>query len=105
MDQARYLESQRLQSAFAMMIATSVGADLPEFTAAARRALDVGVFMDPTAWMKGRNRLEKIAALSEAMHNVVLKFTELLRVFAEEGDKEAAELVIRIEEAARVEGG
>ena len=87
LDNVEYLEIQTQLSTYAGLAALMDGDKLEAFVQTARRALDIGPILDPTSWMRGRERLEKIIDLAVAFQK--LRFTAL----------DLQEVVARTEEA------
>lgn len=64
MDEEQYADCQAQIMAIARLVNPL---PLDEFIDAGRRALEFGLFVDPTLWMKGNKKLDQILKLAHAL--------------------------------------
>lgn len=67
MDSEKYQMVQDTLLGQAQVAVTLVEAmELDDFVKVAERSLEIGPYADPTAWMRGKERLEKIVEVAKA---------------------------------------
>lgn len=65
MNEQEYAATQQVIGVLSVLVQKL---DLPTFLDMARRADEIGPFMDPTLWMKGNKQLQSVIALAQGLN-------------------------------------